>query len=60
MGPLIQENSHGSSVTIVTRLWAGQLGIHSQQGKGFFLLATASGPTLGTTQPLLSSGCQGL
>jgi len=33
---------HGSSVSVVTRLWAGELGFTCWQGLGYFLLATAS------------------
>jgi hypothetical protein len=40
-----------NSVNIVTRLRAGQPGFDSRQGQDIFLLATASGPTLGPTQP---------
>jgi hypothetical protein len=43
--------SHGSSVTIVTRLRAGRAGIDSRQGLGIFLLATASRLALKPTQP---------
>jgi len=42
---------HSSLVSIVTRLWTGQLGLNSQQKQGIFLLATASRPLLGPTQP---------
>lgn len=41
----------GSSVSIVTTLFNGQLVFSSQQGQETFLLATASGMVLGPTQP---------
>jgi hypothetical protein len=44
-------SSRDSSVSIVTRLRAGQPGFDSWQEQGCFLLATASRPALGTTQP---------
>jgi len=40
-----------SSVSIVTRLWAGRLGFDSRQGQEFFPFATAFRPALGLTQP---------
>jgi hypothetical protein len=46
-------SSRGSSVSIVTRLRTERPGFNSQQGKKFFLLTTASRPTLGPTQPLI-------
>jgi hypothetical protein len=40
-----------SSVSVVTRLWAGQTGFDSQQGQGVLIFAIASRPALGPTQP---------
>jgi hypothetical protein len=40
----------GSSVIIVTRLWAGWPGFNSWQGQGYFLFATGSRLALGLTQ----------
>jgi hypothetical protein len=55
-----------SSVSIVTRLWAGQSEFDSRQGLGIFLFATASRPALRSTQPpiqwvprVLSPGVKG-
>jgi hypothetical protein len=43
--------SRCSSVSIVTRQWAGKAGFDSWQGLGFFLFATLFRPALGPTQP---------
>jgi hypothetical protein len=40
-----------SSVSIVTRLWAGQPGFHSQQVQEIFLFSIASRSALGPIQP---------
>jgi len=47
-------HSRGSSVTIGTRLRAGQSGFNSRQGqlRDFFLFAAASRPALDPNQPL--------
>jgi len=45
--------SRDSSVNIVTRLRAQRPGSNSWQGKGIFLLTTASRPALGPTQPYI-------
>jgi hypothetical protein len=51
MTTLLQEN-RSSSVSIVTRMRAVQQGfVPRQELQFFFLLATASRPTLGPTQP---------
>jgi hypothetical protein len=42
--------SRGSSVSIVTRLWAGRPGFNSRQGQGYFLIATTARPALEPTQ----------
>jgi hypothetical protein len=41
----------GITVTIMTRIWAGQQGFDSQQGQEIFLLATTSRIVLGPSQP---------
>jgi hypothetical protein len=43
--------SHISSVSIVTRLWAGQLGLISSRGQDIFIFSVESRPALGPTQP---------
>jgi hypothetical protein len=45
------EYDFDSSVSIVTRLWAGQLGFDSWQRQGFFVFTTASRLVLGPIQP---------
>jgi hypothetical protein len=43
--------SRSSSVSTVTRSWAGRPGFKSRKGLGFSVLATASRSTLGSTDP---------
>jgi hypothetical protein len=50
---VVNLKSHSSSVSIVTRLWAEQLGFNPQQGLGFFHLATTSSSALGPSKPLI-------
>jgi hypothetical protein len=51
---LIIHESHSSLVSIVTRLGAGQLGLnHDRKKESIFLVAIASRPALGTTQPCI-------
>jgi hypothetical protein len=55
----IKVGEMGGSVSIVTRPWAGQLGlIHGKEreGKGFFPLTTTSRLALGPTQSSFSGG----
>jgi hypothetical protein len=46
-----EERSICSPVSIMIRLWDVRPGFHSRQNLGFFLLTTASGPALLSTQP---------
>jgi hypothetical protein len=41
------------SVSMVTRLWAGQLKFNFQQGQGIFLFAAMSRAALGPTHPTI-------
>jgi hypothetical protein len=45
------DESPSSSVSILTRLWAGRSRFDSRQGLEIFLSATASRPAQGPTQP---------
>jgi len=40
---------------MVTRLRPGRIGLDSREGKGYFLFATTSGPTLGPTHRSVQS-----
>jgi hypothetical protein len=43
--------NRSNTVNIMTRLWAGRLGLDSRQGLGCLLLDTVSRPALGPIQP---------
>jgi len=51
-----QMHTFGSFVNIVNKLWAGRPGFSYRQGPLFFLIATASRPAVGPTQPRSTGG----
>jgi hypothetical protein len=48
--------STGKIIILVATLTGWTIENHSWKGQGFFLFATASRPTVGTTQPLCPGG----